>query len=339
MKHPTKIARKFQHYKTAALVVASLIISTQLWVHYRQDAQNTHYLKTMGSCNQPTTIKIYDETGGVDPGASLSFDGVNRRYSSKLVNIMENKPFKNYVTTVSKYVFAKVEAMGQCKETSGQPQVDLVFVYRPTISREITPFNFQPSKSPETQQLDSPWAKLTLERSPKPNLQAVFIWNERQFYLDRLVNCGWRSFDSKPLFPIDFKTFDRWQQDEGHWKKSDYVKQLPADILLLFTTNRVFNFLPGESFGREQMEKLTGIARGEKIGYTDLNKSLIDRLFASDRTEIRYDNVLDLKAALKINKGRMSPYIGDCEIGDCGENTKLWIKRLIKDSGKSIYSG
>jgi hypothetical protein len=110
MKHPPKIAQKFRHYKTVAIVVALLIISTQLWVGYRKEAQSTHYLKTVGSCNQPTTIKIYDETGGVDPGASLSFDGVNRRYSSKLVNIMENKPFKNYVTTVSKYVFAKVEA-------------------------------------------------------------------------------------------------------------------------------------------------------------------------------------------------------------------------------------
>jgi hypothetical protein len=160
-------------------------------------------------------------------------------------------------------------------------------------------------------------------------VRAVFIWNERQFYLDTLVKCGWHVSDSKPLLPIDLKTFDRWQRSESHWKKSDYFKQLPADILLLFTTNRRFRFLPGGSEGREQMEKLQNNAQVEKIGYIDMNTALIDRLFASDRTEILYESVLDLKGVLKINKDQMNPYIVECE-----KDYKSWIQGLIDDSKK-----
>ena len=178
-----------------------------------------------------------------------------------------------------------------------------------------------------TKQLDSPWATLILDKSPKPNVKAVFIWNERQFYLDELVKCGWHVSDSQPLLPIDLKTFDRWQRDRGGWKRADYLKQLPADIWLLFTTNQIGKLLPDGTEGREQMEKLKWIARKEKIGYIDLNKTLIDRLFTSDRTEIHYNSVLDLKDVLKVDKYRISPS-GKCE------TESEWIKHLIHDSGK-----
>jgi hypothetical protein len=53
-------------------------------------------------------------------------------------------------------------------------------------------------------------------------------------------------------------------------------------------------------------------ARLDRIGYTDLNKALIDRLFDSTQAEIRYDSILDLKDVLKIDRYRMNPYIGEC---------------------------
>jgi hypothetical protein len=70
-------------------------------------------------------------------------------------------------------------------------------------------------------------------------------------------------------------------------------------------------------------------ARLDRIGYTDLKKALIDRLFDSTQKEIRYDSILDLKDVLKTDKYGMNPYIGACE-----EDSKSWIQRLIRDSRK-----
>jgi hypothetical protein len=313
MKHPTKIAQKFQHYKTVLIVVALLIISTQLWVGYRKEAQSTHYLKTVGSCNQPATIKIYDETGGIDPTGIQTFDPWgDYTYSSKPVNTLENKHFKNYVTAVSKYVFTKVDAMGLCQADSGQPQVDLVFVYRPAISRGITPFNFQPQKSQDTKQLDSPWVKLTLDTSPKLHLRAVFVWNERQFLLDQaVIMVGRRSPEIEPLLPIDLDTFDRWarERDRLHLTSQGtnfgkFIKQLPPDIRWIF-----IQWSTGGKSGREQaIEQIRDVTEKEKIGYTDLNQALINNFFTSTKMGIYYNSVLDLKNTFNIDKYRMYPY-------------------------------
>jgi hypothetical protein len=316
MKHPPKIAQKFRHYKTVAIGVTALIVSTLLWVGWKNYYQSHHYLKTMGSCSQPTTIKIYDETGGIDPAGIQTFDQWgDYTYSSKPVNTLENKHFKNYVTAVSKYVFTKVDAMGLCQSASGKPQVDLVFVYRPAISRGITPFDFQPQKSPDMKQLDSPWIKLTLNKSPQLNLQAVFIWNERQFLLDQAEKMlERRSPEIKPLLPIDLDTFDRWSidwyQTQLPSKSTNLIKQLPPDIKWLFGVW----VMDGKSQREEAMDRLRKVTTEEKIGYIDLNQSLIDQLFASTKVEICYSSILDLKNIFNINKYRMEPYANDIEI-------------------------
>jgi hypothetical protein len=319
-----KIDRRIRPRKTINCVLAALLIgSTQLSVGCMKDENSTHYLKTGGSCNQQTTIKIFDETGGIDPTAmkiSDSDGSGNYTYQSKPVNTIEHEHFKNYVTSVSKYVFAKVDAMNLCQGTADRPQVELVFVYRPTISGGITPLDFQPDRS-GTNQLNSPWAKLALNKNNSSDLkmQAVFIWNERQFVFDELVKCGWHDADNqpllpidRPLLPIDLKTFDRWQRDQHRWKTSDYFKHLPIDILLLFISNRSTPILPSGPDRQLPIKNMKSKARLDRIGYTDLNKALIDRLFDSTQAEIRYDGILDLKDVLKIDRYRMNPYIGEC---------------------------
>jgi hypothetical protein len=307
--------RSKSNFKTVVIRVAVLIVSTLLWVGWKNYDRSTRYLKTVGSCNQPTTIKIYDETGGIDPAGIQTFDpSGDYTYSSKPVNTLENKHFKNYVTTVSKYVFTKVDAMGLCQAASGKPQVDLVFVYRPAISSGITPFVFQPQKSPDTQQLDSPWIKLTLDKSPQLNLRAVFIWNERQFLLDQaVIMVGRRSPEIKPLLPIDLDTFDRWarERDPNRLTKGtnfgEFIKQLPPDIRWIFIW-----WSTGGKSGREQaIEQIRDVTEKEKIGYTDLNQALIEQLFTSTKVEIRYNSVLDLKNVFNIDRYRMYPYTDD----------------------------
>ncbi len=306
------ITRRLRPHKTIAVgfVALLLIISTQLWVACMKDDKSTDYLKIVGSCNQPANIKIYDETGGVDPAAFKNLDGLVPTYSSKPVNIIENKHFKNYVTTISKYVFAKVDAMSQCQANSGKPQVELVFVYRPAISSGIATFNDFRTKSHGTKQLDSPWVKLTLNKSSTLNLRAVFLWNERQFLLDQALIFGAHNWDKKQPTPIALKIFDDWERNYASVspsQKADLAQKLPIDIQWLFKNARISDCR--KFITREAMcgLKETTIER-EKIGYIELNEALIDRLFASAKTEIRCESVLDLKDIFNIAKYQIESF-------------------------------
>ena len=280
-----KLTQGLRLRETIIVVFTALLLisSTQLWVGCVKEGKTTHYLKTVGSCDRSTTIEIYDETGGIDPTVIKTADQWgDYTYQSKPTNTIEDKHFKNYVTTISKYVFAKVDALGVCQGALGQPKVELVFVYRPAISRGIVPLDFQPKESQDTKQLDSPWVKLTLDRSPQLDVKAVFIWNERQFLLDQALKFGVHSPSTRSLLPIALETFDRWQKtDEDLTSKEnlDFLKQLPMDIRWLFAMERRTMFLPKWSGGKNlqlSVDDLKDLAKGEKIGYIDLNKSLID---------------------------------------------------------------
>ena len=337
MKYLPKIAQKFRHYKSVTIVVALIIISTQLWVGYRKEAQNTHYLKTVGICNQQTTIKIYDETGGIDPfiteiyegeqslrgnlvrlmgiidpSIPLRYDEVRGRngYYNQSLNTLENQYFQNYVTTISKYVFAKVDAMGQCQETFGKPQVELVFVYRPAISRGIIPFDdFSPTKSQNTKFLDSPWVKLTIDKSSKLNVRDVFIWNERQFLLDQASIEEGRVLGTLPPMPIALETFNRWESeyhDATPMQEVILAKKLPADIGWLFKNAMLSDSCSICGEARCGLKRI--MEETDKLGYTDLNKATIDQLFASANNEIRYHSILDLKNVFNINKYQIDSF-------------------------------
>ncbi len=313
---PTKLGHaviNFSRFKWRAIaiaaIVALLIIATQLCLGFMRDENSTHYLKTLGSCDQPTTIKIYDETGGIDPAVIKSKEMWGETtYKTGPVNTLENKHFKNYVSTISKYVFAKVNAMGLCQQATGKPNIELVFVYRPMISRGITPYEFQPKKSQNTKQLDSPWVKLTLDKSPKLDLKAAFFWNERQFLLDQLLMLEWRtSADTKQLLPIKLETFDKWEQDFDSYiptKNANVVNSLPVDIQWLFG-GRVTPLAGGQ---KKAVESLKSVAEGSIIGYTDITECLISRLFTSSSKEVRYASLFKLKEIFNIDKYRIYPY-------------------------------
>jgi hypothetical protein len=274
---------------------------SQLCISCTKEFQNTHYLKRGGSCNQPTTIKIYDETGGTQP-VRISFDS----YDFQPANTIENIHFKNYVNTISKYLFTKVDEMGLCQGTSPKPKVELVFVYRPAISRGILPYGFDPQLSKDTKYLDSPWVKLSLSKSPEIKIQGVFFWNERQFLLDQALTLGEPISDIKPLLPIPFETFDRWAIARGGFMRPETIdlKQLPPDIQQLFS-----RWSTNWKSGREQaIEHLQSMEEEEKIGYTDLTTTLIDRFFTSANIEIKYSDVFDLKNVFDIDKYRIYPY-------------------------------
>ncbi|MCC3428461.1 MAG: hypothetical protein JGK12_32295 [Microcoleus sp. PH2017_01_SCD_O_A] len=65
-----------------------------------------------------TSIQSIDETGG-------------RQFSGTSVDSLPDSPFKNYATTISQHVRAKIDGMAQCHgDLKSSPEVKLFFVYR-----------------------------------------------------------------------------------------------------------------------------------------------------------------------------------------------------------------
>jgi hypothetical protein len=311
-----RIARIMFSNKTIASGFAVSLMLIQLCGGCKDTSKSEYFMKTVGSCHQQTSIKIIDESNGIGTGG-------------RFTSTSQNPHFKNYVNTISKYVFAKVDKMGRCQgNRQNNPQVQLVFVYRPLIAQGIAPFNFEQTKSGDTQYLDSPWVKLTINRTPNPIVRAAFIWNERQFLLDQALLSGARADLSKPLLPIDRDIF--WQLVEDYEKNvvtaplreastengadnvsrrlkesetaalSQISQRLPADIIWLC---RHMSFGSDPPIGNNVMDETIN---QEATVYTNLTKALLDRHFSSIQTKQHYQSIFDLKDLLNIDKYRIN---------------------------------
>jgi hypothetical protein len=298
----SKIDRIIRTHKTVAIafVVALLIILMPLCTSYTNAADTK---SSVGSCQKPTSIKIIDESGGQSPtGRSMTNSEVS--------------PFKNYVNTISKYAFAKIDEMGQCKgDLNNDPQVELVFVYRPMLSYGIAPFNFEPTKSNDTRQLDSPWVKIAISKSPKLIVREAFIWNERQFLLDQALLSDARYAPTKPPLPIDRRIYQQFIGDYMDFllapsltaetaANANLGKRVPADILWLLRHAPQNTSAPFPGFVRSALNKT--IKKGTDQ-YINLTKTLLNRRFTSVQIEQRYESVLDLKDVFNIDKYQINP--------------------------------
>jgi hypothetical protein len=254
-----------------------------------------------------TSIQIIDESGG-------------KRLSSTSVDTLEDSPFKNYVTTISKHVSAKIDKIAQCYgDLKSSPEVKLFFVYRPLVASTNAPigepFNLERTKSNGVRHLESPWVKLTFSRSPMLVVRVVFVWNERQFLLDQALMSGIRAPPNNPLVPIDDRIFKQFVQDYTDSvllapspevlpaTQASISKRLPPEILWLFrhawqTTRGPFSTMVASA--------LRSTIKQAASGYTDLTKILIDQFFASETTEICYETVLDLKDLFTLHHYRVN---------------------------------
>jgi hypothetical protein len=257
----------------------------------------------VGSCHKPTSIKIIDES---DRSGAVGRSMINS----------QNSHFKSYVNTISKYAFAKIDEMGQCQGNwQGDPQVELVFVYRPAISYGIAPFNFDLTKSNNTRQLDSPWVKLAISSSPKLFVRGMFVWNERQFLLDQAVLSDERAAITKPPVPIHRDIFSQFVQDYEDavflapsleaeaTAKANLSKRLPSDILWLCHHAWQSTLAP---FIGSVVEALDKTIEQRAVQYTSIAKTLLIRRFTSLQIEQRYESILDLKDVLKIDTYRIN---------------------------------
>jgi hypothetical protein len=260
---------------------------------------------SVGSCQKQASIRIIDETGGRDPKTRYIDPSPDRRVDS---------PFYNYVTKISKHLFLKIDEIEKCKgDKISDPQIELAFVYRPLISRQIQPFNFDLKTSNDTKYIDSPWVKLTMTKSPKLIVRAAFIWNERQFLFDQAILSGTRASPTETLLPIDRSVLIKFLsiysgEDDVMFPKSaeakakaiaDLAKRIPADLMWLFLHSRNWD---GIALYEWAMDKAI---EQQAEQYIDLTKALLNRRFESVQTEQRYSSILDLKNVLDTARYRI----------------------------------
>jgi hypothetical protein len=307
----SRIPRIMHSRKTISSGFALSVVLIQLCGGCKDTSKSEYFVQTIGICHKKTSIKIIDES--------------NRIVTAGRFNSTSQNPyFKNYVNTISRYVFAKIDKMGQCQDN---PQVELTFVYRPLISQRIAPFNFEQTKSDKTQYLDSPWAKLTIDKTANPLVSAAFIWNERQFLFDQALLSGARSDPSKPLLPIDRDIF--WQFIEDYKKSvviasqraafaengvdnasrrlkksraialSQISQRLPADVIWLSGHMGLGSEFPGDN-------AMDGTIKQGTTAYINLTKILLDRRFSSVQPDQHYQSIFDLKDIFNIQKYRIN---------------------------------
>jgi hypothetical protein len=286
---------KIRSHKIAIIFIASLLINVLA-------IESTY---SQQSCPKvQTSIQIIDETGGRQISGTSSVD------------TLQESHFKNYVTTISKHISAKIDEISQCHgDLKSSPEVKLFFVYRRLVkTAPLAPFNLERTESNDARHLDSPWVKLTFSRSPRLVVRAVFLWNERQFLFDQALMSGIRAPPTNPLLPIDNGIFRQFIQDYRDSvllapspealpaNEASISKRLPPDILWLF---RYASGQRGPFYTWLDPALKSAVGRAA-IGYTDLNKALIDQFFASETTEIRYESVLDLKDIFTLDQYRVN---------------------------------
>jgi hypothetical protein len=230
----------------------------------------------------------------------------------------ENVHFKQYVTTIAKLFLHKIDNISQCKQAiNGSPQVEIVFVYRPLVSDGIEPFDFERNKTDPTKQLNSPWVKITINKSPNPFIRAAFIWSERQYMLDQALLSGMSDSATKSPMPLEYNTFMQYGRDYQNIlypatrspaseaiARVKLSKLLPADILWLLDHALMTDIASDDESSIRVTE--VKINRIGQRGYIDLTETLIEKFFASSKTEIRYESIHDLKDIININKYRFT---------------------------------
>jgi hypothetical protein len=283
----TSIALRVRSRKSIAVGFAAWLILSQLCGGCKDTSKSDYSMKTMGSCNQQASIRIIDETNGIASYARMD-------------NSPSALPFKNYVNTISKYVFTRIDEMGECKGNwQDDPQVELTFIYRPLLKCKGVPFNFEQTQSDDSKQLNSPWVKISMSRSPKLIVRAAFLWNERQFLFDQAIRSDPQIVPIKPLLSLESDIYSKFADDyeknvlllfsqkSRDTAVANISKRLPADILWLFSHSRSFE-------GTLQPGMQETVEKGKET-YINLTKTLLNLRFGSAQKEQNYQSVLDIQ--------------------------------------------
>lgn len=221
--------------------------------------------------------------------------------------------FRSFIMSMTDYIASKFSGTTPCKGSL----INLVFVRLPLVtsgdSSIAPPPTLKVSSANLNCRLDSPWVKFAVRRSNSPLVDAVFIWNERQFLLDQVLLSGDRPSVSEPLLPLSNSSFERYALDYGESEVEGIpsvdsvgtviTERIPADILWLFRNSPKTTFIPFSSVAHSQMQE---ILKSGTNGYTSFHKVIIDQCFSAEKTDIHYKNILDLNKIFSLDQYRVN---------------------------------
>jgi hypothetical protein len=223
--------------------------------------------------------------------------------STKAVN---DQYFRSFIDSLSAHVLSKFEGAPPCqRQADSESRINLVFVRLPLVTSGDEPIAPPPllpqSLSGDGCRLDSPWVKLLIHPTDGVKVDAVFIWNERQFLLDQLLLSEKHDPSPSSLMSIPNSLFEQYAQEYAaaeisHSPKSsrsdvNLAGRIPEDILWLF-----------RHAWQSTRGRFSGIARSamkatlEKSGdgYTRFVMTLFDQCFVCQVEEQQYANILDV---------------------------------------------
>jgi hypothetical protein len=286
------VISKIASHNNFVIVFVASLLSILLAVKSTHSVQSCQKMKP--------SITIIDESGG-------------KRLAGNTLATLEDSPFKNYVTNVSQHISTKIEETSQCSRSSkSSPEVELFFVYRPLTTPATAPFDFKYQKSNTIRLLDSPWVKIEKSSSQNHWGRAVFVWNERQFLFDQALMAG-SQVSPTNLLPIDESVFGQYVRDytdsilgvpqkDRSVAQANISKRVPTEILWLF--RHAWQSTRGPFSGAVYSAQRATIKRAA-TGYTALGKTIFAQFLVSEKPEMRYKSVLDLKDVFSFDSYRV----------------------------------
>jgi len=215
--------------------------------------------------------------------------------------------FSTLVPTVTEHIAAKLSGEGLCLDSSESKERSLLqFVSWTTRSSNPSPvhrLDVHPSKGCL---ILSPWIDLAIERKSALWVRAIVRWNPRQLLADQAVLAGAKNVPpgvAKPLTNAEFSNFAM------SYAYSEILREpitatpieeiVPPDLLWLFRRSWQSTRAPFSGLAHSAM--VNAVNKGED-SHTKLVLALIDRCFASDSVELRYDNILGVADLISLER-------------------------------------
>jgi hypothetical protein len=246
---------------------------------------------------------------------SLSVQVVDEISGERAASIAEvsDPVLRNFASIISLHVERLLQTADDCVG-EGVNHSDLLFVRKPLVQNRTAkplPGSFGGSTFNGCH-LSSPWVDFEFDNSVAPKARGVIRWSQRQLLIDQAIMAGdVQAADTRVVVLNDdeFREYAKAYADLEIVRKSETISlssPIPPDILWLFRNSLQSTRGPFSLAVRGSMHKLMEQTADE---YANLLISLIDRCASSGQGELRYENILDLKDVVPIDKYKIDALI------------------------------
>jgi len=221
--------------------------------------------------------------------------------------------FRAFVTAITKHVAARLAGENRCIGSADSKKRSLLqFVDWPASTSGNKPLAPAPSLGTRPSggcRISSPWIDLAFERKPVPWIRGIVRWNRRQLLVDQAVLAGARNLPTGVAMPLKSSEFEHFAED---YANSEILREpagkpieerVSPDLLWLF--RRSWQTTRGPFSGGARRSMNIAMEKGSER-YTQLVIAAIDRCFASDGADIRYNTILDVADLISLEQYKIN---------------------------------